>query len=88
MSEEIPQLQIDEELKMTIIILIHDNANMISHTNPSQKFSKNGHFKAHQILVFPCESKKWSIGSCTFIEGIKSTFNHKLVILLQINCRF
>ena len=58
LSGKIPQLQVDKELRVTALILIHVAANMLSHIDLGQKTSKNSSTKTHRIPVGLVSLKK------------------------------
>ena len=58
LSGEIPQLHVDEELRVTALILIHVDADMMSHIDLGQKTSKNSSTEIHRALMGLMSFKK------------------------------
>ena len=82
-SGKIPQLHVDKELKVTTLILIHVDADMMSHTDLGQKTSKNSSTETHRVPMGLVSFKKEGISHCTLEESVKTTFYDRPIILRE-----
>ena len=57
-SGEIPQLHVDKELRVTALILIHVDADRMSHIDLGQKTSKNSSTEIHRVPMGLVSFKK------------------------------